>query len=406
MPGWHAKLADAVKNGDIVMLGVTQEQHPERCELFAQWQQFNWPILHDPINLLGLRAVPVPILIDEYGVVRDTRPRTSSVDEFIGTVYPAQKRDVRLLDPAVPDLAKMLADVKQSPAANKWRSMGDAFVLWGGSSKIEAAVSAYKESLRLNAKSGATNFRLGVAYRMNHERQLAQEAERAGNATVVSADKYFELAVEHWGRALELDPNHYIYRRRIQQYGPRLTKPYPFYDWIDQAKSEIKARGEKPVQLPIEPTGAEIAMPSRVFTTIESAAKSPDPQGLIIRDSSTMIEISSVVVPKSVKSGGTGRVHVSFEPKANVHWNNEAEPLRVWLEAPEGWKLQQHLLKASTPKSAESHERRTIEFEVQSPRQVSTPATLKGYALYYICEDSGGQCLYRRQDFVIKVKVD
>ena len=56
----------------------------------------------------------------------------------------------------------------------------------------------------------------------------------------------FQRAVEAWSRALEIDPNNYIFRRRIQQYGPRLSKPYPFYDWVSRARDEITARGETP----------------------------------------------------------------------------------------------------------------------------------------------------------------
>ncbi len=52
------------------MLGVTQEQHADRCRLFAQWKQFGWPILHDPINLLEAPAVPIVVAIDEHGIVR------------------------------------------------------------------------------------------------------------------------------------------------------------------------------------------------------------------------------------------------------------------------------------------------------------------------------------------------
>jgi hypothetical protein len=42
----------------------------------------------------------------------------------------------------------------------------------------------------------------------------------------------FRKAVEHWERALALDSNQYTWRRRIQQYGPRLDKLHPYYDWI------------------------------------------------------------------------------------------------------------------------------------------------------------------------------
>ena len=61
MPVWHQATADWVKKGKLVLLGVTQEQHADRCRLFSQWKQFDWPILHDPINVLDLLGVPVVV---------------------------------------------------------------------------------------------------------------------------------------------------------------------------------------------------------------------------------------------------------------------------------------------------------------------------------------------------------
>ena len=65
------------------------------------------------------------------------------------------------------------------------------------------------------------HFRLGVAYRkwFDEKKDIA----------------FFDQAVEQWGKALAMQPNQYIWRRRIQQYGPRLIKPYPFYDWVEAA---------------------------------------------------------------------------------------------------------------------------------------------------------------------------
>ena len=51
-----------------------------------------------------------------------------------------------------------------------------------------------------------------------------------------------------------------------------------------------------------------------------------------------------------------------------------------------------------------SKETRHIEFEITG----ATPATgekviIPAYALYYVCEDVGGTCLYRRQDIRIQL---
>ena len=59
MPVWHEKTRSLVKAGKLALLGVIQEQHPDRCRLFAQWQEFDWPILWDPFNLTGAAVVPI-----------------------------------------------------------------------------------------------------------------------------------------------------------------------------------------------------------------------------------------------------------------------------------------------------------------------------------------------------------
>ena len=114
------------------------------------------------------------------------------------------------------------------------------------------AIAAYQQAIRLNREDGNAHFRLVVSYRRRHDSDLRQSDD-------------FQTAVNHWGHALDLDPNQYIWRRRIQQFGPRLAKPYPFYDWVSTARREISARGETPSVLVTEPGGAEIASPQKVF---------------------------------------------------------------------------------------------------------------------------------------------
>jgi hypothetical protein len=46
-----------------------------------------------------------------------------------------------------------------------------------------------------------------------------------------------------------------------------------------------------------------------------------------------------------------------------------------------------------------SLETRVIEAEVRAPEELGRgPVTIPGYALYYVCEDVNGVCMYRRQD--------
>ena len=141
----------------------------------------------------------------------------------------------------------------------------------------------------------------------------------------------FQAAIDAWGRALELDPNQYIWRRRIEQYGPRLAKPYAFYDWVAQAKAEISRRGETPVPLAVEPYGSELAGPVRDVLAEASAPFEPDPKGQIHRDEQRLIEAEVVVVPggsaparplgstsPSARRGPQGALEQRIDPAAGL----------------------------------------------------------------------------------------
>jgi len=169
-----------------------------------------------------------------------------------------------------PELGRLRADTgAETPAA--WRVYGDALFLWGGDGCLGEAIAAYERALRLAPGDGSTEFRLGVAFRHRHDSARREPGD-------------FQAAALHWAAALESDPNQYIWRRRIQvsvrrdhQFGPRLDKPYPFYDWVEEARAAIRARGEEPVALVAEPTGSEIAAPAEGFAPAEEGSREPDP---------------------------------------------------------------------------------------------------------------------------------
>jgi hypothetical protein len=202
-----------------------------------------------------------------------------------------------------------------------------------------------------------------------------------------------------------IEPNQYIWRRRIEQYGPRLTKPYPFYDWVEKAAREIRARGDKPVELRELPTGSELAGPSRDFDTKELEVKPPDPERRIARDVESLILADVTVVPPRVKAGQTVRVHVTLRPNNHLkaHWNNEAEPLRLWIDSPPDWTIQPQLLTWPHVEKPENSEPRHLEFEVRTPADTNGTFKLPAYALYYVCEDKGGTCLFLRKDIPVTV---
>lgn len=388
MPVWHEALKELRAEKKIEIVGVIQEQHADRCRLFAQWQQFDWPIVQDKINLLATRAVPIVVGLDEHGVVRSTRLSPKTIADFVNKEYdaPAKLADIAEL----PDLDK-LRDATDSGEASDWRRLGDELTLWNDGTHTSEAVSAYREAVDKDPKDAVAAFRLGVALRRRHEAPRGLPSD-------------FQNAVNAWGQALELNPNHYIYRRRIQQYGPRLSKPYPFYDWVAKARTEIQERGEEPHPLLVEPSGAEIANPSRNFAADDSEPENPDPEGRINRDRNR-IRITPVAVPAKIAAGDASRIHLALEPRRGYHWNNEAQPVKVWIDPPEGWEIQQQLALLDQPKEAESKERRQFEFELRAPKGFAGPAIVQGYALYFVCDDDNGSCYFVRGDFSTLVEV-
>ena len=383
----------------MVILGVTQEQHPDRCRLFAQWRQFDWPILHDPINVLETSAVPVIIAIDEYGIVRDRKPRPDTIEvDFVNRVFTDDENVAALpgrLGPAYPpDFGLLQSAADQSQLADHWRTLGDAMFLWGGQQRLNESVQAYSTAMRQDPQDGRSFFRLGVALRQRYETPLRHDDD-------------FQAAIHNWGTALQLDPNQYIWRRRIQQYGPRLEKPYPFYDWVPEAEEAIRTRGETPVELSVRPDGAEIASPVQRFTAAEPAVE-PDPLGRVVRIKPGNVTAEVTLVPDTVAPGQTVRVHVVLRldavQKTELHWNNEeADPLRLWLDFPDGWDVSNRLLLSAVPQTPTSNEPRSLEFEVRVPASASNSGSVFAYALFHVCEEADGICRFARLDIPIRI---
>ncbi len=354
------------------MAGIIQEQHPDRARLFMQWKKMDWPVMVDSLNLLGVAAVPITLLIDEHGIIRAVQPSEEDFQVFLGRSY--QTNEAR--DKAIAELP------------------GDAIFLWEDVAQTGEAIDSYRQALTTQG-AGPIHFRLGVAYRRRYDSAYRRNGD-------------FARAVEHWGRALDIDPNQYIWRRRIQQYGPRLTKPYSFYDWVSEAQQEIEARGETPLPLDAEPGGAEFAYPAESFPITDSAGKEPDPRGRIRRDEEGLIWAETTVVPTVMVAGESVRVHVVFRPNLDIkaHWNNEVDDLVLWVDAPEGWEVDQRYLTVSIPPEPVSQEVRKVEFELKSSASSAGLTTITPYALYYVCEDVNGTCLFRRQDIPLKIRVD
>ncbi len=401
MPGWHAALEKQGLGETLKTVGILQEQHPDRALLFMQWKGMDWPLMVDSLNLLEVSYVPITLFLDESGIIQAINPE---IDEVVALMQQAPALEDhpgatgsaggKMMTPSAPRLRPLRDEARQGGAAERLE-YADALVLWGGTRRLDQAIEAYGMVLDSAPDDAIAHFHRGVA----HRRRFDSARRRPDD---------FERAVAGWSRALELDPNNYIWRRRIQQYGPRLDKPYSFYDWVRTAREEIHARGERPSPLSVEPGGAEFAYPIESFGRSGRDEKEPDPGGRIHRDPGGFIHVHAVVVPPRIGPGDSARVHVTFTPNADekAHWNNEVDDLILWLDLPPGWEADARRLTTPNPRSAVSQEVRKVEFEIRIPPG-SGPglARIPAYALYYVCEDVRGTCLYRRQDVTLPIQV-
>lgn len=411
LPVWQKTVQPYVDSGQLAVIGVVQEQHPDRARLYKQWRQLDWPIAVDSLNLLDLAAVPVPVAIDESGIVQLGRPSpTSFVKEFLKRNYTAVNvpQDYNRAEKADPMSLNRAA--RQGGSSEAYRALGDACFTAAESNLLPRAIWAYQKAVESDPRDGRAHFRLGVALRKRSE----GARRKPGDA---------QTAVAHWGEALAINPNQYIWRRRIQQYGPRLDKPYDFYSWVTQARDEIEARGEQPIVLATEPSGSELIAPPRRRRKGQSRSgplpngrgsgaemKNPDPQGKINRDKTNMVNIEIVVTPARVQPGQRVRVRSTFRlhDKTRPYWNNEArEGLAMWVDPPKSCALGEGRLTYPNPPEAESQETRVLEFELAVNKDAPIgEVRLPAYALYYVCQNKGGKCLYLRQDFSVKFEVD
>ena len=238
-----------VDEGELAVVAVTQEQQSDRCRLFAAWQELDFPILHDPINVLDARGVPIFVAIDEHGVVRSVRPGLQSLErDFLGKEFeppkpttPAGASEGERKDAektatgagtASPDFKKLMREAVSTNTAQAWRTYADLLVIHKGAAAFDQAITAYAKATTLDPKDAKSLFRLGVCYRMRHE----SKARQAGDA---------EKAMQYWRQASKLDPGQYVWMRRIQQYSAPRDRPYIFYDWMPRARQEIESAGRQ-----------------------------------------------------------------------------------------------------------------------------------------------------------------
>ena len=387
MPVWHRLTKPFREAGRLTVIGITQEQHPRRCRLFAQWHGIDWPILWDPFNTTGTRVVPRATLIDEHGVVRAMGfdPRTVEATFLSRTFEPPAELSSSPKGTGR-ELVEALTETEGSVRRRHFEAL--SALLWPPTKGDWSALTTLEQTTKAEDEDAAAQFHLGVAHRMRHDSPQRQPGD-------------FQRAVDAWRRALDLEPRQYIYRRRIQQYGPRLDKPYPFYDWVQQAQSDVRARGEEPVQLLASLSDAERA--GRGRGDEPESAEEPDPGGKIESVPDLVATEGVLAFHTERRKLPVARVHLLFRPRrpGALAWTPEAGPLEVWMDLPEGWRILGRRLVAQMPGVEEQPDVR-VEFELVLPAKAKA-RDLAGYALFHACVGASDECRYLRHDFMLRV---
>ncbi|KAA3608102.1 MAG: hypothetical protein DWQ01_13590 [Planctomycetota bacterium] len=357
-------------------IGLIQEQHPDRCALFMQWQQLKMPVWVDSLNRLGVQAVPLMWAIDEHGVVRATRPQWDWIEgEFLATDYPEPK--------------SISTAIREEAAVSHFHA-----------GRLDQAIDAWQAMLphiHPAPDRGALLFRLGCAFRARHDSQNRRPGD-------------FQKAIQAWTEALRLFPQNYIWRRRLQQYGPSLEKPYPFYPWIEEARAAIQARGQQPQPLRVEPEGAELVYPKR--PQVGEEIPPADPQGKLARDTSPWVEVEWAIAPSPIKPGGRGRLYLFFEPSAlkTALWNPPGGDLQWWWQPNPKLQFVRRSAATSLGQEETSRQRHVLEFEFQIEEEAFPPGEnqpqelwLDGYGVYPLCLEVGGECVFLRRDLRLRI---
>ncbi len=177
---------------------------------------------------------------------------------------------------------------------------------------------------------------------------------------------------------------------------------------MPEARQAIEARGEKPLPLLVEPSGAEFARPQRAFEHDATDLQEPDPDDRVQHDQRGFIQAERIVVPGAIAPGSAARVHLIFRPNARIraHWNNESSPMQLWVSPPPGWQVDRRQHTLPNAGAAATRETRRLEFELRAPEDAAAGTVkIPAYALYNVCEGADGTCLYRRQNITVELKV-
>ncbi|HVS10026.1 MAG TPA: TlpA disulfide reductase family protein [Planctomycetota bacterium] len=404
LEGWHEPSEALRKEGKLQIVGIAQEQHPERAALYAQWKGWRWTILWDPLDVAVAFITPHVYLLDAHGIVRAVDPDPKRLAELLANDYP---KPSDLPEPQValtPALLEEDPEDSEESTAREEHLRAYAKLLWGKPEDIDAAIDVLAADAEKGQVKPAQLFRLGVAYRMRCDSPRA----RAGD---------FQAALDAWTAAVRGEPNVQVWRRRLLQYGPREGKPFTFYDWVPQAQEAIRARGEQPIALSVAPSGAEAATGTSHFEVLDAQAKEPDPDGKVERDDAELVSLDIAVTFKPphtrvLRPDHSARLHIALTPSAErgARWCDSGRPLEIWLQLPEGWRADRRLLTVASDDPPSPSGARWVDVEISPPQAIATSQSggrgvLAAYALFEVCTGEDSEPVRRRVEFEIPVEV-
>jgi hypothetical protein len=391
---WQAATRKLVADGKLIVLGVVQAHHRDRCRLLAQWKGLAIPLVYDPLNLAGVTEVPKIVGLDEYGAVRIVDPDSEEELQTYATKrFKKGKRHPRSLVLDIPDPKYTARIAGEARNVRGWRDHGDALVLAGTPPHLDEAIRTYERTLKLDSSDALSHFRLGVALWIRSHRPERQPGD-------------FQAATTAWGQALGCDPKNDVLRAQCTQFGLLEEKRASLFGWISTAREEIADRGETPVALACEPAAVELAGPRKKFVVAENVEGKPEVDGGAVSDTRKLIEFEAAIVrPVSPKKKRYRQVLLVFRPSAFSagKWHNTGEPLRVWLDAPKGVQLDRRFIEHAGPSSSTSEESRILNVEVKLPKKAKgKPVKIKGVAVYSAIAGEDPQLL--RCEFEVEVK--
>lgn len=391
---WQSAARKSVAEGKLVVLGVVQALQPDRCRLMAQWKGLDVPLVYDPLDLSGVTEVPKVVGLDEYGAVRLVDPESEEqLQDYVGHKFARMKKQQRELVVALPEPRYTFRIAGEARNVKGWRDHGDALVMAGEPPHIDDAIRTYERAIKADGGDAMSHYRLGVALWIRSQRPERQPGDLQG-------------AIDAWEGARRCDPESEVLRAQCERFGLLEEKPASLFGWIPTALKEIAASGKTPIALTCEPATVEVAGPREKFAVAKKTEGEPAGDSGAALDVRKLIEFEAAVVgPLSAKKKAYRQVLLVFRPSpfAGGRWHNAGGPMRVWLEAPKGVKLDRRFIEYAVPSGSTSEEARILNVEVKLPSKgKGKPVKIKGVAVYSATSGEGGQLL--RCEFEVEVK--